>query len=242
MLPARLLLTVALTCVAFLIISYLTQTEWSRRARIHGIVPGHHFVYYLRAFEAIAYACGLMALAEWSRSALARWDRRWHRAGELALPLMTAVAIAAAVLEYPRYAQRFDFVGERIIAQRMFADKALLGMYDWLRQNTSSADVVLASPSLSQSVVATSGRKVVAVDKLFSNPYVDWGARAQDRDAMERSLERGEWTPFLTLAGRYRVGYVARRGRLPETPESSAILSVAWQQDEWVIYRIGGRR
>ena len=112
-------------------------------------------------------------------------------------------------------------------------------MYEWLRRETSPADVVLAPLNTGQYVVGAAGRKVVAVDKLFSNPYVDWGERARDRDEMDRLFTRGEWTPFLNLAARHRVRYVVRRGELQSGMMPPPFLSVAWKQGEWIVYRVG---
>jgi hypothetical protein len=235
-LPARLILSSAIASAIFLGFSYVAQTEWGRANGFHGIVPPHHFVYYLRAFEAFAFAAGVTGLADWIGRAL---RSRAPFAADAAMPVLVSAAIGLAVWTYPSYARRFDFVGKRIIAQRMFTDHSLVDMYEWLRRNTAPDDVVLAPLNLSQSVIGTSGRKVVAVDKLFSNPYVDWAERARDRDEMEHLLEAHDWTDFLNLAARYRVRYVAHHGLLSVGNQTTPLLTLAWHESDWTIYRTG---
>jgi hypothetical protein len=227
-LPSRLALTWAVVSLACLVISYVAQTALAQRLGFHGVVPGHHFLYYLRAFIAVAFAQGIVCLASWRRVG----GRR------VAMPIAVAIVIAAAVWHYPAYTNHFDFVGERIIAQRMFADKVLLRMYGWFREHTSPDDVVLASPNLAQSVIGTAGRHVVVVDKLFSNPYVDWAARDRDRKEMDRLLAAHEWTGFLDLAARYRVRYVARPEELSGLEERTP-LTMAWHEGVWFVYAVG---
>jgi hypothetical protein len=235
-LAARLVLTAVVTCAICLALGYLAQTDWARAVGFHGIVPPHHFVYYLSAFEAIAVSVGVSALAEWIAAAL---KSRAPGAADLAMPAFLAATIGFAVWTYPSYIQRFDFVGARIIAQRMFTDHSLLHLYEWLRRNTAPDDVVLAPLNLSQSVIGTSGRKVVAVDKLFSNPYVDWAERARDRDEMERLVNAHEWPKFLNLAARYRVNYVAHHGLLTSAEERLPFLTLVWHENDWAIYQVG---
>jgi hypothetical protein len=57
-------------------------------------------------------------------------------------------------------------------------------------------------------VVGPSGAKVVAVDAPFSNPYVDWTARASARDAMFQALAKGDEAGFRATSTQYGVTYV----------------------------------
>ena len=86
------------------------------------------------------------------------------------------------------------------------------------------------------------GRKVVAVDRLFSNPYVDWSERARDRDEMLRLL--AQWTDgdeprFSSLAVKYRVRYVAVPTDLVAPGFASTQRPLVWRSGVWSIYQIG---
>jgi hypothetical protein len=100
-------------------------------------------------------------------------------------------------------------------------------MYQWIVTSTNRFDVFIAPHNLGLSVIATAGRKVVALDSLFSNPFVNWEQRAHDQDEMIQSLERGAWTGFSTLAGHYRVRYIATDAPLFAEPRLQCCLQRA---------------
>jgi len=236
-LHARLLLAATLTSVALFVQSEVAQSAWATAMGVRSIVPGHHFVYYLRAFEALAFGVGLQGIARWLAAVLP--ESLGAGRPRVAMTGLLTVVAATAIWQYPSYARLPDFVYERRVAERNFADADLRAMYDWLRRDTSPGDVVLAPLNTGQYVVGVAGRKVVAVDKLFSNPYVDWGERARDRDELDALFTRGDWTSFLNLAAKYRVRFVVRRGALPQTVERPEFVSEAWRAGEWVVYRVG---
>jgi hypothetical protein len=238
-LESRMILSCVAGAIVLLGYSYVVQTGMAQSVGRHGIVPGHHFVYYLRAFEAIAFGLGLRTLVGWLQHRRAGTDghRSWLDADAAWLVLLMAVA-AIVVWRYPSYAARSDFVFERRVAERNFSDPSLRQLYVWLREHTSPQDVVLAPINTGQYVVGVAGRKVVVVDKLFSNPYVDWRGRATDRDVMEKALADGDWNSFLEIASRHKVRYLLRRGELTASPNAQ-LLSNVWAQGEWVLYRLG---
>jgi hypothetical protein len=119
------------------------------------------------------------------------------------LTAITALASVASVgLLYPRYLERPDWWG-RATAQRRSPDLARLTRE--LRTTTDPGTVVLASAPLSLEVAGPAGRQVIALDPLFSNPYVDVGSRTADRDAMFAALDDGEAPHFRALARRHGV-------------------------------------
>ncbi len=61
--------------------------------------------------------------------------------------------------------------------------------------------------------VEKAGGKVVAAFNPFSNPYVDWDARAQDRNRLFAALDAAEDAEFATLADRYGVRFVVARDK-----------------------------
>jgi hypothetical protein len=233
-LEARLLLSVAATAGAFLMYGYLAQTKWAESHGVITIVPTHHFWYYLTALTAIVFAYGVRTIANAAGSLFARSGSWISRLAPHAAAMVTALVVLAAVVRYPAFTHRADF-RER----QMFTDSDLLDMYRWLRQSTQRDDVFAAPVNIGQSVIGMSGRKVVVVGKFFSNPYVDWGARAEDNLAMDRALRLADFDRFLTLSSKYRVRYIARAGRLPDELLKAPLLSVAWSAGPWMIYKVG---
>ena len=112
-------------------------------------------------------------------------------------------------------------------------------MFDWIRTNTTPGDVILAREDLSLAVIGTAGRKVVAVERLFSNPFVDWDTRIRDRDCMVAALDRADANELMRLASEYRVRYAIRDTPLETTDALRCCVAQAWSSGPWRIYRIG---
>jgi hypothetical protein len=202
------------------------------------MVPTHHFWYYLTALTAVVFAYGVGVIADVLGSLGARWGGSPGRMRPHAMPILTSLVVLAAILRYPAFPQRYDF---RVsgASRQMFSDLDLLEMYRWVRLSTRRDDVFAAPVNIGQSVIGFSGRKVVAVGKFFSNPYVDWGTRFDDNIAMDRYLRAGDFDRFLAIASRYRVRYIARYDRLPDELLKQPLLSIAWSSGPWVIYKVG---
>jgi hypothetical protein len=238
-LAARLLLSIAGTAGLFLLYGYLAQTSWAASHHIVTIVPTHHFWYYLTAVTAMVFAHGVAAIADAIGGLQARAGGWMARASPYTMRILTALVVVAAIVRYPAYTRRYDFRAAAAAARQMFTDPVLRDMYDWLRQSTARDDVFAAPTNLAQSVIGMSGRKVVVVGKFFSNPYVDWGTRAEDNLAMDRYLRAADFGGFLRVASKYRVRYVARTGRVPDALLKEPLFSEAWSGGSWVIYRVG---
>jgi hypothetical protein len=239
----RTLMTSAAVCCLWLAFDYLVQATRAYGYSLPSIVPGFHFLFYLGVYEALGFGVGLatIVMLVWRASA-SRWTALRER--QYVVPPILTIALVGLVAasRYQAYGTRPDFVEERQSAQRMFADPALREMLRWLRGTPSPSDVVLAGDSLGLSVVGPAGRKVVAVDRLFSNPYVDWSERARDRDEMLRLL--AQWTDgdeprFSSLAVKYRVRYVAVPTDLVAPGFASTQRPLVWRSGVWSIYQIG---
>jgi len=201
-------------------------------------VPTHHFWYYLTALTAVVFAYGAGVIADVLGSLGARWGGAVANVAQHAMPILTALVVLAAILRYPAFPLRYDFRAAEA-SRQMFTDPDLLDMYRWVRLSTQWDDVFVAPTNLGQSVIGFSGRKVVAVGKFFSNPYVDWGTRLDDNVSMDRYLRLGDFDRFLVIASKYRVRYIARSGRLPDDLLTQPLLSIAWSSGPWVIYKVG---
>jgi hypothetical protein len=237
-LESRLLLSVISTAGAFLMYGYLAQTQWAASHGLITVVPTHHFWYYLTVLSAIVFAYGVGTIADGIRSLQPRMGNRNGRLAPHTMTVLTTAVVLTAVLRYPAFTRRVDFRAAEV-SRQMFSDPDLREMYEWLRRSTERDDVFTAPVNLGQSVIGMSGRKVVVVSKFFSNPYVDWGTRAEDNLAMDRHLRLGDFDGFLTIASKYRVRYIARLGRLPDELLKQPLLSVAWSSGSWVIYKVG---
>jgi hypothetical protein len=219
--------------------SYVVLYARQHDVALPAIVPSFHFLYYLRAFEAIGFGLGVAAAAEGSIR-VAGLVRPWPIASiRTAMYVLACGAMLLAVSSHlDAYKARPDFVEERAGALQHFTGPGLLSVYQFIRSSTAPSDVFLVGNSMGLSVICVAGRKVVALDKFFSNPFVDWAPRSRDRDEMQRRLEQGDWDAFAALAFRYRVRYAITRGPLPSESKLTCCVSRVWQAQDWFVYRV----
>jgi hypothetical protein len=239
-LPAQVLLLAAATTAGFFAYSYLVQYARNSGLTMPALVPGFHFLFYLRAFEAMAFGIGTVWLGRLAADAISRVAPAWRPAlvESTALAVVFAALSVAVGFAYGSYQSRSDFISERANARRMFSAPDLRAMYSWIVTSTNRSDVFIAPHNLGLSVIGTAGRKVVALDPVFSNPFVNWDQRSLDQEEMLRSLNGGDWTAFSTVAARYHVRYIATSVPLSAEPMLQCCLQRAWTNGQWIIYKV----
>lgn len=183
----------------------------SQRIRLPPLMPSWHFYFYLQAFESVAFGLGGAVLAGLlSRGAAWLLRRRRidvQRLRVRSLDVLVAGAFLVALLRWERYADRPDL---RDYRSQSFVYQKLpdMELYRWALHHAAPSDVVLAEggPSF---FVAAAGRKVIAVQRLFANPYLAPEERERAQRLMLDSLSARKFDVFLKEARRYRVRYVA---------------------------------
>jgi len=155
------------------------------------VVPAFHFWLYVTALMAVLIG---RTLATVCRPA----------------PIFVAIALALVVWNWRAYTERADLQGGRFLAARRITDHIGAGVL--LRMVSEPDDVVLGTPAAVRLIIGPAGRKTVAPDALFSNPYVDARSRAADRDRMLAALEARDLTVLRELAGRWHVDAVVTTG------------------------------
>jgi hypothetical protein len=176
------------------------------------VVPAFHFAAYLEAGIVLLAARGLVGLVAAVREP-----------GRLAV--LVALVAAFAALGWPALPRRMDVRWGRERALELQDRAAWQRARDWLRASTPPRAVVLAGDELGLFVVAPAGRTVLAVEPVFSNPYVDHAARAAAREELWRALREGNvpeargiaarWNVRVILASRVERPWMARSGGTP---------------------------
>jgi hypothetical protein len=216
-------------------------------------VPGFHFVCYAIALASMGFGMALGAIAGWGATRL-RASKRPLSEGAIAIALLGLVLGAAA----PRYLRRPDAV-EQLDEARSLQSAFPAGLYAWARRSTAPDDVFLCTDAESLYVVSPAGRKVVATNRYFSNPFVDWAQRDADRNAMFDALGRSDGPAFARLASTYRVRFIVvpnglndelrrlsgmSKAAIPNvTPDAVAVVpdaTRAWSDDRYTVFRYGG--
>jgi len=196
--------------------NYLWQLLKLVGIQVPAVVPGHHFLIYLKAAEVMLVGAGLRLLTTYlvelarhlapalDRSLTAR-EGRAHRAAGITLAVATVALVAAYV---PRYLEREDFRVEVDKARRLAPNPGQMQAYRWLLSSAKPTDVVLTNDHYTLHLVNPSGRKIVSTVPYFSNPFTDWQPRDRARHGMFAALGTGDAESFLRLAARYKVSLV----------------------------------
>ena len=229
--------------LAGVVYSYVWQYQLEHGSTWPSVVPGFHFLRYFSAGEAIIAAYGVAAMgsacaAFAARRAAAAW---WPPVLRRAVP--AALACVLVGVSYPAYASRIDLTGYRNQAQRMFSGPDFDDLFRWVRERLTPEDVVAAPENLALSLVGPAGRKVLAVERFFSNPYVDWQTRHINLDALYYGLDGGYCDSFKERADRFKVTHIlAKAGSVQPAIVGACSLAARFTGREWVLYeRVGSR-
>jgi hypothetical protein len=175
------------------------------------VVPRHHLLFYVRAAQPVLIGYGASALSSGARhwvdqsrlwvrlrAPLARESTRWAA--------MVGGAVLVALPALPATARPSGPRGTGILHDSTV--QTGLDAYRWMRSALRPDDVVLSTDDRALMVVGPAGAKVVVLEALFGNLYVDHHRRALARDEMFAALRRGDEPAFEALAEEYSVSYV----------------------------------
>lgn len=210
-----------------LALGYVRQLSPELKALVPAVVPEFHFLSYFRALLAVLAGWGLLATAEGLHWALRRTitEQRVPTVSAVGLCLLAAAALGAM----PRLSKRDDLGSPVTTAGARAEQTSLVAGYQWIKANTPRGAVVLAPDDIAQSVVGPAGRRVVAVDRYFSNPYVRYEPRRADRDEMLRLLASSDQVGFCRLAKDYGVSLIAAG-----PAEQPSVRRLPWLQPSFV--------
>lgn len=228
-----LFLTLAMSLVLY---GLLSQWAAARGLHLLNLVAPHHFWLYVKMAGAIGWGYAAASLLRVARPylRLSAWS------SGRATAALTVFALVVSVLELPTLAAREDFARARREARRASAQEWRDAIWTFLREHASPTDVVLADPDDALMVVGPAGRKTVAVLANFASPYVAAVPREEAARAMLAALDAEDGAAFLTLAARYRVGWVLHRksGRFGLDRRALPFLARELREGPFVLYRV----
>lgn len=165
-------------------------------------VPGFHFLFSTTALVSVGFGVAVADAASWVSGRLAR--RGTALAPSAVVAALLAIILAAAARPYLRRPDATEVLDEaRVLQAAMPAD-----LFRWMRESARPDDVVLCNDAESLFVVVPAGRKVVATNRYFSNPFVDWEARDRDRNSMMDALHAADVAAYDALAVHYAVRFI----------------------------------
>jgi hypothetical protein len=174
-------------------------------------VPSFHYFFYLKALESVFFGIGLV----WLLKSTVHWLSKWITANTADNPfngvshlVWVALILLFSLAYYPIYSSRSDFVYLREMAIQRAADKTKLEVYYYLKDHISPDKVILCELDQSMFPVMASGRKMVSTTFTFSNPFVDFDRRENDRNSMLSYLITGLPESDKQLFTKYQVSYI----------------------------------
>jgi hypothetical protein len=190
--------------------------EWfrDRGVALPYLIPAHHFLLYLRVAQAMLAGVGLTWLIT---QGLRAWFRPRERRQVIAFRRATlgaalGAAVVVAVVRFPSFESRDDFHYHANVARVKFTFTQIY-LYDWVRTRPANS-VFLTSTRVGESIIGPAGRKVVAVQPFFSNPYLSH-ARLDALDKMWNALKAADCAAFDRLAAEYAVTHVVTQADEP---------------------------
>ena len=200
------------------------------------LVPAYHFEFQVRAWGWM-----LIGVGAWALVSTALPDRVGSH-GLLAVTLCSVLCLGTAAALYPFYLRRPAFTQTAAVARDLGVSSDREASR-WIAGSTPANAVVLASDEDGLYIVGPAGRRVVAVDAFFSNPYVDLQSRRNAREQMFAALASGDGPAFDVLAHQYGVTHVLARDGVASKLLESDRLQPAFGTSELTLFRVssGGR-
>jgi hypothetical protein len=174
-------------------------------------IPSFHYFFYLKALESVFVGFGLY----WLLKSPVKWlSKRVSRLSPLKNPdqathmVFILLILFISVGYYPFYKSRMDFVYLRDGAIQKEKDKDKLEVYYYITGHIPSDKVILCELEQSMLPVMASGRKMVSTVFTFSNPFVDYKERENDRNVMLCYLVTASPFSAKKLFIKYQVSYI----------------------------------
>jgi hypothetical protein len=217
-----------LSLVMFAVHQYeVTMTRAGHPIGLPLFSPPHHFLYYLRAGLLVSFGAGFVmlseAIARLARHRAARGGGRNRPKAVFALLLGMLLLVSGA-----EWSSRADFTLMVRGARDVGAPLEWQALTRWMRTRTSPTDVFFAADDPALSIVGATGRKVVALDRFFANPYVDVQPRLLARQMYWNALASGDCAAARQLALRYGATHVVH-ARSPEIPPGTCGLETVFE-------------
>ena len=206
-----------------LLLHYGRSTLESLGVRIPQVVTAFHFVLYGEAILMILSGYALWRIVDAAARPVPRLAA-WMTQPAVARTLLLAIVVLSVRPALASRRAREDFDESPGRARRYQSLRGDQGTRDWIREHTMPGTVFLTSGEMALYVVAPAGGKVVTLDAVFANPYVNVAARERDQLTMIDRIHENDRAGYCAAAARHHVRYVitdAKRGEERLVPQGT---------------------
>lgn len=198
-----------LSVVFYIYTSIASVVGLKLKIHLPGIVPVHHFFFYLKGVQAVFYGFGLVFLffdgIKWLLKRINREQTRFYNSYSNYFAWFVLVIVT---LNFPSYSRHYDLTDIDPKVTSFNNQPGLLEAYKWIMNNTSINDVFVCERDLSDFPLLASGRKMVAVSPTFSNAYLDYNKRDIDRNFILSAIKSPGAEEAFRILNEYKVSYI----------------------------------
>ena len=207
-------------------------------------IPAMHYFFYLKGVMSVFFGFGLIFLANYAIRLTDDFRKGKHKTGfsaKLSDNLVVLFILAYALAYYPIYSNRLDFSGARQQALDKEKEKDNIDVYNYITKNIPLDDVVLCEHGQSLFPVMATGVKMVSVEVYFSNPYISYQKREDDRNDMISYLIRSTPASAVKLFTVYKVNFVLLTNKLFAQYKSPAFAAsrVVYKNGSYTLLELG---
>ena len=186
----------------FLILHFGRPLFDSIGLRVPQVVTAFHFILFAEGIVMVLAGYAMWRTLETAARVLSKAGP-WAKPAVVARLLLVAIVMLSVGRLLPGRLNREDFDESNQRARAFQSRQDDRRLREWIRSSTAPGAVFLGSYRLSLYVIAPAGGKVVALDPVFANPYVDLAIREGDQRTMEDRIaenDRGDtvWRPLDT--------------------------------------------
>jgi len=170
-------------------------------------IPAFHYFFYFKALQSIFFAFGFIWLFNLLIPFLANFSKK-NLSPKLQTNLFVACILFYMLIYFPVYSNRWDFTDLRREALAKEQEKDKIDVYNFIVKSVPLDNVLLCAHGLSLFPVMPTGIKMVSIETYFSNPYVSYDQREDDRNKMLSYLKTATPDTAKKLFAEYKVGDV----------------------------------
>lgn len=196
-----------ITVVMYLYESIVPTLDRLDKIHLPDTIPAFHYFFYLKVLQSVFFAFGFIFLLQKLSGWLSRITKNKTNITQ-STGLFIGAVLLYAVVYYPIYIKRADFSEARqeSIAKGNETDK--IEVYNFIYKNVPLNNVLLCEHDYSLFPVMPTAIKMVSVETFFSNPYISYDRRENDRDAMLSYLSTSAPVTAAKLFKDYKVSIV----------------------------------